>query len=152
MSGVLFEDIFEVNQLNPEGKKFDRVNRLSCRGVTYDMDLLLDINCEIYRVKEGDRLTLMLASTLDVTGKPDDGTYRPLGDEVSLADKFDYVMHGRVFKCEHAGESKVQVRNSQLIETASKMPTVWLWIESFTYPWDPGEVSHSFGRLYSICA
>ena len=24
MSGVLFEDIFEVGKLNPDGKKFDR--------------------------------------------------------------------------------------------------------------------------------
>ncbi len=26
----------------------------------------------------------MLASTLDLSGKPDDGTYKPLGDEVKL--------------------------------------------------------------------
>ncbi|CAM9691416.1 unnamed protein product [Choristocarpus tenellus] len=130
MSGVLFEDIFEVNRLNPDGKKFDRVNRLSCRGVTYDMDLLLDINCEIYKVKEADRLTLMLASTLDISGKPDDGTYRPLGDEVTLADKFEYVMHGRIFKCEHAGDNKVQVgqdsfENSKtLVQTLHCFPAV----------------------------
>ena len=26
----------------------------------------------------------MIASTLDLSGKPDDGTYKPLGDEVKL--------------------------------------------------------------------
>lgn len=26
----------------------------------------------------------MLASTLDLSGKPDDGTYKPLGDEVTF--------------------------------------------------------------------
>ncbi|CAM9771833.1 unnamed protein product [Choristocarpus tenellus] len=75
----------------------------------YDMDLLLDIKCEIYKVKEADRLTLVLYSTLDISGKPDEGIYRPLGDEVTLVDKFDYVMHGRIFKCAHAGDSKVQI-------------------------------------------
>lgn len=33
-------------------------------------------------MKEGERLTFVLASTLDLSGKPDDGTYKPLGDEV----------------------------------------------------------------------
>ncbi|CAM9260833.1 unnamed protein product [Pylaiella littoralis] len=107
MSGVLFEDIFEVGKLNPDGKKFDRVNRLECKGVTYDMDLLLDTNCDIYPVKEAERLTFVLASTLDLSGKPDDGTYKPLGDEVSLADKYEYVMHGRVYRFEHQKDTKV---------------------------------------------
>lgn len=42
-----------------------------------------DTNCDIYPVKEGERLTFVLASTLDLSGKPDDGTYKPLGDEVT---------------------------------------------------------------------
>lgn len=109
MSGVLFEDIFEVGKLNPDGKKFERVNRLECKGLTYDVDVLLDTNCDIYPVKEGDRLTFVLASTLDLSGKPDDGTYKPLSDEVTLADKYEYVMHGRVFRCEHLKDTKVQL-------------------------------------------
>ncbi len=28
MAGVLFEDIFDVKDMDPEGKKFDRVSRL----------------------------------------------------------------------------------------------------------------------------
>lgn len=41
-----------------------------------------DTNCDIYPIKEGERLTFVLASTLDLSGKPDDGTFKPLGDEV----------------------------------------------------------------------
>ena len=29
MAGVLFEDIFDVKDIDPEGKKFDRVSRYS---------------------------------------------------------------------------------------------------------------------------
>lgn len=47
-----------------------------------------DTNCDIYPVKEGERLTFVLASTLDLSGKPDDGTYKPLGDEVTLKAAF----------------------------------------------------------------
>ncbi|CAM9307799.1 unnamed protein product [Phaeothamnion confervicola] len=108
---LLFEDIFSVNKLNPDGKKFDRVNRLACKGLTYETELLLDINCEIYSVMEGDKITFVLASTLDLDGAPDDGTYRMLdqGSEVTLADQYEYVMHGRVFKYNHVAENKVEV-------------------------------------------
>ena len=40
---ILFEDVFEVRQLNPDGKKFDRVNRLHCKGITFDVDLVVGI-------------------------------------------------------------------------------------------------------------
>ena len=65
MSAILFEDIFDVRQLNPDGKKFEKgmvsyvfadkvfrfifcyagvtVNRVHCRGTTYDVDLVLGI-------------------------------------------------------------------------------------------------------------
>lgn len=29
---ILFEDIFEVRQLNKGGKKYDKINRLTCKG------------------------------------------------------------------------------------------------------------------------
>jgi hypothetical protein len=41
MSQFLFEDIFDVKSLNDNGKKFDRVDRLHCKGTTYDVDLVL---------------------------------------------------------------------------------------------------------------
>ncbi len=37
-------------------------------------------------------------STLSLDGAPDDGTYKPIDEEASLADRYDYVMHGRVFQ------------------------------------------------------
>merc|ERR1712150_236795 len=44
MAGVLFEDIFDVKDMDPEGKKFDRVSRLHCESESFKMDLILDIN------------------------------------------------------------------------------------------------------------
>ena len=38
---IIFEDIFDVHTLNENGKSFERVNRLHCKGVTYDVDLVL---------------------------------------------------------------------------------------------------------------
>ena len=70
---TLFEDIFEVTALNPDGKKnFDNVNRIAATGSTYECDLLLDINSQIYSIKEGEKISMALASTLNLDGTPDD--------------------------------------------------------------------------------
>lgn len=110
---TLFEDIFEINALNPEGKKFDRVNRLSATGTTFECDLLLDINCEIYSLLEGEKMTLVLASTLNLDGSPDDHTsYNPsqmARNEPTLADNYEYVMHGRVFDVSYKKDGIVEI-------------------------------------------
>ena len=43
MAGVLFEDIFDVKDIDPEGKKFDRVSRLHCESESFKMDLILGL-------------------------------------------------------------------------------------------------------------
>lgn len=110
---TLFEDIFEVNALNPEGKKFDRVNRLTATGTTFECDLLLDINCQIYSLLEGEKMTLVLASTLNLDGSPDDHTsYNPsqmARNEPTLADNYEYVMHGRVFDVSYKKDGVVVI-------------------------------------------
>lgn len=101
---TLFEDIFEITALNPDGYKFERVNRLQATGTTFECELLLDINSEIYNLKETDKFTLVLASTLHLDGSPADHfTYTPRheGTEPTLADNYEYVMHGRVFDMTH---------------------------------------------------
>jgi len=82
MSGagaVLFEDIFDVERLNPEGKKFERVDRLVAKGQTYETDLKLDIANEVFSLKLGDKFTMALASSLRLDGKPDSDYYDPDG-------------------------------------------------------------------------
>ena len=38
---LLFEDIFHIRALNENGKMFERVNRLHCKGTTFEVDLVL---------------------------------------------------------------------------------------------------------------
>ncbi|KAL9844885.1 DNA-directed RNA polymerases I, II, and III subunit RPABC3 isoform 2-T2 [Geothlypis trichas] len=54
MAGILFEDIFDVKDIDPEGKKFDRVSRLHCESESFKMDLILDVNIQIYPVDLGE--------------------------------------------------------------------------------------------------
>jgi DNA-directed RNA polymerase I, II, and III subunit RPABC3 len=150
---VVFEDIFEVTALNPDGYKFDRVNRIqgiclfcfevstlcnernisswsidsseSCAvspcylltyllpyaalGTTFECDLLLDINSEIYSLKEADKVTLVLAPTLHLDGSPADHTSYVPSTEPTLADNYEYVMHGRVFDIKYQKDGTVVI-------------------------------------------
>uniref|UniRef100_A0A8B9SLM0 RNA polymerase II subunit H n=1 Tax=Anas platyrhynchos TaxID=8839 RepID=A0A8B9SLM0_ANAPL len=83
MAGILFEDIFDVKDIDPEGKKFDRVSRLHCESESFKMDLILDVNIQIYPVDLGDKFRLVIASTLYEDGTLDDGEYNPTGDRPS---------------------------------------------------------------------
>nr|AEF33414.1 DNA-directed RNA polymerases I/II/III subunit rpabc3 [Crassostrea ariakensis] len=100
MAGVLFEDIFDVKDIDPEGKKFDRVSRLFLWSESFKMDLILDVNTQIYPVDLGDKFRMVLAKTLREDGTPDDGEYNPTDTGPSRADSFEYVMPGKVYPIE----------------------------------------------------
>ncbi|CAH1797986.1 unnamed protein product [Owenia fusiformis] len=100
MAGVLFEDIFDVKDINPEGQKFDRVSRLHCESESFKMDLILDVNTQIYPVDLGDKFRMVIATSLREDGYPDDGEYDPSDTGPSRADSFEYVMFGKVYRIE----------------------------------------------------
>lgn len=100
MAGILFEDIFNVKDIDPDGKKFDRVSRLHCESESFKMDLILDINSWLYPMDFGDKFRLVLATTLREDGYPDGGEFNPMDTEGSRADSFDYVMFGKIYRIE----------------------------------------------------
>nr|CCA16788.1 DNAdirected RNA polymerase I putative [Albugo laibachii Nc14] len=108
MATELFEDIFEVRELNPEGKNFDKVTRVVGKGVSYELELTLDINSEVWRLKKNDKFTFALVCTLDLEGKPDDGIYNQSG-KATLLDRYDYGMYGKIFHYEHEGGNNVAI-------------------------------------------
>ena len=78
------------------------------------MDLVLDINIDIYPVSQGDKLTVCLAPTLNIDGtdmeKAKGGSHQTIYDSTigvrpTLADKYEYVMYGRVFKYKDSSAS-----------------------------------------------
>jgi len=101
MAGVLFEDIFDVKDIDPEGKKFDRVSRLHCESESFKMDLILDINSQIYRVDLGDKFRLVIASSMREDGTDvDSGEYNPADEAPTRAAQFEYVMYGKIYRIE----------------------------------------------------
>ena len=105
---IVFEDIFELRQLNPKGKKFEKINRLYCKGTSYDVDLIVDVNCELFELQEGERMNFALATSIKTDGSADDGVYNPHPGP-TLMDSYDYVMHGRIYNIEQKKAQTIDV-------------------------------------------
>jgi DNA-directed RNA polymerase I, II, and III subunit RPABC3 len=106
---LLFEDFFTIVGLDPDGKKWDRVKRIVAHSDQFDMELMLDVNTDVYPMHMDEKFMLALATTLSLDGTPDDGFFDQSGRK-SLADKFEYVMYGKLYKYAEADQgSKVEI-------------------------------------------
>ncbi|KAI9842117.1 MAG: DNA-directed RNA polymerases I, II, and III subunit RPABC3 [Sclerophora amabilis] len=116
----LFDDTFTVTLLN--SSKYDRVSRISGHSVqsAHDTDFTLDVNTELYPCAVGDTVNIVLASTLALDGTKDDGKgWRGGGGgggmgaggatEASLADLYDYVCHGKIYRFEEGEGENIKV-------------------------------------------
>lgn len=93
----------------PQELTLRAVSRLVCTAETHmDVELTFDIHSELYPIKEGDTLTLALATTVSLDGKLGDGTYDQ-SSQPSLLDKYAYAMYGKVFKYDHISDTRVYV-------------------------------------------
>ncbi|KAK3390872.1 hypothetical protein B0H63DRAFT_124970 [Podospora didyma] len=119
MSGLasdaqIFSGAFQVHSISDP--KYDRVDRIFCTSIPRDGDnssadgenaveMSLDINKELFPCKIGDNLEIVLATTLAMDGsKDDDKGWRDVSkmgnSETTLADMYDYVCHGKIYKFE----------------------------------------------------
>ncbi|KMZ67356.1 DNA-directed RNA polymerases I, II, and III subunit RPABC3 [Zostera marina] len=98
MANLLFEDIFQIIGIDADGKKFDKVSRIEARSEQFDMYMKLDVNTEVYPMHAGEKFAMVLAPTLSLDGTNDNGLYSNQAGRKSLADKFEYVMHGKLYK------------------------------------------------------
>ncbi len=110
MSATLFDDIFKVKTLDPG--RYDRVVRITANSSSSsDVHLTLDINNELFPVAKNDTLTVTLTQSLSSDGEVDTtgatGWRPPKADDRSLADDYDYVMYGTVYKFEESAGDKV---------------------------------------------
>jgi len=99
----LFEDHFTINSI--DASKYDRVARLGCESTDGETFMTLDINTELYPCAIGETLHVVLATTLALDGSKEDKGWRDVikngaGGETTLADMFDYVCHGKLYKFE----------------------------------------------------
>ncbi|KAK4204953.1 putative DNA-directed RNA polymerases I, II, and III [Triangularia verruculosa] len=99
----LFEDNFRVHKLSD--KKYDRVDRIYATSEDKSIEIALDINNELFPCKDGDELHMVLATSLHYDGSKDDehgwrDVAKSGASESTLADQFDYVCYGKIYKFE----------------------------------------------------
>ncbi|KAI5806748.1 DNA-directed RNA polymerases i, ii, and iii 145 kDa polypeptide [Peziza echinospora] len=102
---LLLDETFRLTDIN--SAKYDRVSRIF--GTRDDLSFHLDINHELFPCAIDDNVQLVLATTLNLDGRKDDegagGWKEPVDGEGSLADGFDYVCYGKVYRFEEGGEN-----------------------------------------------
>ncbi|KAK5135308.1 hypothetical protein LTR08_005411 [Meristemomyces frigidus] len=102
----LYESPFTLTHLAPS--TYDRVIRVSGTSADSTVALTLDVNSELFPLQQGETVTLLLAQTLNLDGGGEDrqkGGWRPLRQgEQTLADLWDYVCYGKVYRHEDSGE------------------------------------------------
>ncbi|XP_066376881.1 DNA-directed RNA polymerases II, IV and V subunit 8B-like isoform X2 [Miscanthus floridulus] len=96
MAEHLFKDKFKVIRLDPDGKKFDKVTRIEAHSEN-EMYMQLDVATEVYPMLVGDTFNMVLALTLNLDGSTDTGYYTQAGRK-TLADDYQYIMHGKLYK------------------------------------------------------
>ncbi|GAA5952880.1 hypothetical protein JCM21900_004252 [Sporobolomyces salmonicolor] len=103
-SAILFTDVFVVSDVDKDGKKFDRVSRIAAKSNNLDMRLTLDINTDLLDLQKEMSFSLALASSLEAdSGAKEAGAGAGAGGwradiEGGLADDWEYVMYGKVYK------------------------------------------------------
>jgi len=103
----IFEDRFEVKNIDPDGKIFDKVSRIDCSSDGSEAQLLLDINMDIYPMDLGDKFTFVLVNSL-TESEMEENVFDQSG-RTTLADQFEYVMYGKVFKYEEEKKASSKV-------------------------------------------
>ncbi|KAL1818740.1 hypothetical protein DCAR_0414952 [Daucus carota subsp. sativus] len=95
MAQLYFDDVIKVHEI--DDKKYDKVSRIKAQSEELDMSLVLDVNTEIYPICVKDRFRMVLSKSLYPDGSAVT-ELNPQDQKKSLADKFEYVMHGLLYK------------------------------------------------------
>ncbi|KAJ6360772.1 hypothetical protein OIU77_004734 [Salix suchowensis] len=105
---IMFEDIFVVDKLDPDGKKFDKVTRIEAHSQNCDMFMHLDVNTDVYPMFVNDKFTMAFGPYAESGW---DTGHRllysgNLGGRKTLADKYEYVMHGKLYQIQEEGSRR----------------------------------------------
>jgi hypothetical protein len=106
----LYEETFTLTAV--VSQTYERVSRILAASTDNTTSLTLDINSELYPLSSGDNITLLLAQTLNLDGTIEDVQkkgWRPSkvgAGEQTLADLWDYVCFGKVYRHEDPGEGE----------------------------------------------
>ena len=73
------------------------VSRLFCESESFKMDLILDVNVQLYPVALGNKFRLVLTTSLREDGMPDDGDFLTAGQAMVYSSILQYNSY--TFSC-----------------------------------------------------
>ncbi|KAK4494901.1 hypothetical protein PRZ48_014257 [Zasmidium cellare] len=87
---------------------YDRVHRISATSHDGTTKITLDVNSELYPIHSEENFTVLVASTLNLDGTKDEANqgWRGKNNEPTLADMWDYVTYGKVYRVEDEGDGE----------------------------------------------
>ena len=108
---IIFEDTILINELDKDGRFFEKVSRVDATSEVYDCKISFDVNVDIYPVQKGSFYTLVLAKSLNTDGmaSPNTFSYDLYTKKNTLLDKYDYVMYGKIFKFNEENDGRVSI-------------------------------------------
>ncbi|GAV73555.1 RNA_pol_Rpb8 domain-containing protein [Cephalotus follicularis] len=78
------------------------VSRIEARSEKYDLFMEVDVNTEMYPIKEEEKFVVLLTYTLNADGSADGGSYSQ-GRKGTIEDKYEYIMCGRLYNIREDG-------------------------------------------------
>ena len=99
---TLYEDNFEITAVLDQ--TYDRVARVIGISADNKTSLTLDINSELYPLQTGEHMNMVIATTLNLDGTRDERGWRERPGEETLANQYDYVCYGKVYKHHDPGD------------------------------------------------
>ena len=99
---ALYEETFLITTVLDQ--TYDRVARVMGSSNNSDTSITLDINSELYPLATGDQVTMLVASTLNLDGTKDERGWRDDPGKETLANMWDYVCYGKVYRHHDPGD------------------------------------------------
>ncbi|CCW68725.1 unnamed protein product [Phytomonas sp. Hart1] len=95
---IILEETFAVTGLNTEGTVYLRVSRIQCSNESGTLNIVSDINTEEFPISLNERLSIVLANSLELSGVTAKKNYdHSIYHRETRLNDCDYAMHGRVY-------------------------------------------------------
>jgi DNA-directed RNA polymerases I, II, and III subunit RPABC3 len=147
---TLLEENFTISSII--SGKYDRVHRIVGTSQSGDISMTLDVNIELFPVAMGDAIHMHIASTLSTEGNKDEskGWRDVTRGEPTLADHYDYVCHGKVYRFEEGKDENMYAEavTEVLVADWIQQSLCFLWRAAFAYGWSTQKAYTYTHRLY----
>ncbi|XP_051144231.1 DNA-directed RNA polymerases II, IV and V subunit 8B-like [Andrographis paniculata] len=106
MAEFHFDEIIKVVKIDSQ-VVYDKVSRINAKSEDGDFYLELDIHSELYPMLPREKYRMVISNSILMDGSAVPGYISE--EQKSLADKFEYVMHGLLYNMSEADDSNISI-------------------------------------------